>query len=177
VVPGTLVGEIDDAAREFLEESVANFAAEEEFVGVTVEQKAKAGVVLPSSLNGRCSGLSGADLATQFATGRVDSFLLLRFRIMIHLSRHRNRDEHADNLRWDLSPDGSRIALSDGYDTFRLLSLNHQPVQQLDLRGGAHLRTWTWAAEARDCLPRRLCSRERSSCTSTCEVTLIHFGK
>ncbi len=41
VVPGTLVGEIDDAARKFLEESVANFAAEEKFVGMTVERESK----------------------------------------------------------------------------------------------------------------------------------------
>ncbi len=41
MVPGTLVGEIDDAARKFLEESVANFAAEEKFVGMTVERESK----------------------------------------------------------------------------------------------------------------------------------------
>jgi hypothetical protein len=32
------VGEINDAARKFPDESVANVAAEEKFVGVTVEQ-------------------------------------------------------------------------------------------------------------------------------------------
>ena len=42
MVPGTLVGEINDAARKFPEESVADFAAEEKFVGVTVEQESKA---------------------------------------------------------------------------------------------------------------------------------------
>ena len=42
MVPGTLVGEIDDAARKFPEESVANIAAEEKFAGVTVEQESKA---------------------------------------------------------------------------------------------------------------------------------------
>jgi len=41
VVPGALIGEIDDAARKFPEESVANFAAEEKFVGLTVEQESK----------------------------------------------------------------------------------------------------------------------------------------
>lgn len=42
MVPGTLIGEIDDAARKFPEESVANFAAEEKLVGLTVEQESKA---------------------------------------------------------------------------------------------------------------------------------------
>ncbi len=42
MVPRTLVGEIGDAPRKFPEESVANFVAEEKFVGVTVEQESKA---------------------------------------------------------------------------------------------------------------------------------------
>jgi hypothetical protein len=42
VAPTTLFGEIDDAAWKLSEESVANFAAEEKFVGVTVEQESEA---------------------------------------------------------------------------------------------------------------------------------------
>lgn len=41
MVSGTLIGEIGDATRKFPEESVANFAAEEKLVGVTVEQESK----------------------------------------------------------------------------------------------------------------------------------------
>ena len=44
MVPGTLVGEVDDAAWKFPEESVANISAEEKFVGVTVEQESKASI-------------------------------------------------------------------------------------------------------------------------------------
>jgi hypothetical protein len=84
----------------------------------------------------------------------------------------RVRDEHADNLRWDLSLDGSLIAVSDGYDSFRLVSLNHEPVQQLGLRRGAHLRSWVWAADGKGLLPRTLCRRVRSLSALTCAHTL-----
>lgn len=41
MVAGTLVGEIDDAARDFAEELITYFAAKEKFVGVAIEQESK----------------------------------------------------------------------------------------------------------------------------------------
>lgn len=61
----------------------------------------------------------------------------------------RVQDEHADNLRWALSPDGTRIAISDGSNSFAIVSLNDQTVQHVDVKGDAYPRSWTWAADGR----------------------------
>ena len=44
MLPGSLVGEIDDPAGNSAQELIAYFATKEKFVGVAVEQKAKASV-------------------------------------------------------------------------------------------------------------------------------------
>jgi hypothetical protein len=59
------------------------------------------------------------------------------------------RHQHAENLRWEISPDGNRVAISDGYASIDILSLEDQSVRQINVSGGAYLRNWTWAADGK----------------------------
>jgi Tol biopolymer transport system component len=67
----------------------------------------------------------------------------------------RFRDEHApdgrvDDLYWRLSPDGKRVALVKQFEgRIRLLSLEWGSVQQIDVKAGAHIRPFDWAADGK----------------------------
>lgn len=62
----------------------------------------------------------------------------------------RFRDEHAQDLYWHLSPEGKRIALVKQFEgRIRLLSLEHQAVRQIDIKGGAQLRPFSWSADGK----------------------------
>jgi len=62
----------------------------------------------------------------------------------------RFHDEHAESLYWKLSPDGNRIALVREFEgRIRLLSIGEPTVQQIDIKGGAQLRPFEWAADGK----------------------------
>jgi len=60
----------------------------------------------------------------------------------------RIRRQHADKLRWAVSPNGSRVAISDGSAKLEILSFSDRSVQQINVPG-AYLRSWTWAADGK----------------------------
>jgi len=59
--------------------------------------------------------------------------------------------EHADQFAWDLSPDGGRVAVFREFDQqFHLVTLRKKaPVQDIPVKGGAQLRTLSWAADGK----------------------------
>ena len=62
----------------------------------------------------------------------------------------RFRDEHVDDLYWRLSPDGKQIALVRQFEgQIRLLSLERGSVQQIEVKRGAQIRLFDWAAGGR----------------------------
>jgi hypothetical protein len=59
------------------------------------------------------------------------------------------RHQRAEKLRWELSPDGNRIAISDGYATIDILSLIDNSVQRIFLGGDVYFRDWAWAGDGK----------------------------
>jgi eukaryotic-like serine/threonine-protein kinase len=59
--------------------------------------------------------------------------------------------EHADQVEWDLSPDGKHIVLFTGFTSrFTVLSLgNRQSARTIDINGDVHLRTMAWSSNGR----------------------------
>jgi len=62
----------------------------------------------------------------------------------------RFHDEHAESLDWKLSPEGNRIALARDLEArIRVLSLKQRMVANIDIKGGAQLRPFDWAADGK----------------------------
>jgi eukaryotic-like serine/threonine-protein kinase len=60
-------------------------------------------------------------------------------------------EERADELSWDLSPDGKQLVLFRDMDTrFRLLGLgSNDPMQEVQIDKNTHLRNLHWAADGK----------------------------
>jgi serine/threonine protein kinase len=66
----------------------------------------------------------------------------------VELARFRSRD--ANELAWELSPDGRQVVLFKAFtERIRLLSLEEKTVREIKIKGSLGLRTLTWAADSK----------------------------